>query len=65
MSIDAAIDSGNVVIYATPFNTDTTIDFTRTTLIARTILPSSSGDLMLQSGTQDLMIGSGTEDLNT
>jgi hypothetical protein len=64
ISVDGVINSGNVVIYVTPFNSDTTVDFIRTTLVSR--IPSGPvGDLMLQSGTQDLMIDSGAEDLNT
>lgn len=62
-NLDSYIISGNVILDITPVGTDTTIDFFRTSLVAR-ILSGIEGDLMIQSGTEDLNIGSGTEDLN-
>jgi hypothetical protein len=62
-NLDSYIISGNVILDITPVETDTTIDFVRTSLVAR-ILSGIEGDLMTQSGTDDLNIGSGTEDLN-
>jgi hypothetical protein len=62
-NLDSYIISGNVILDITPVGTDTTIDFIRTSLVAR-ILSGIEGDLMTQSGTDDLNTGLGTEDLN-
>jgi hypothetical protein len=67
ISVTATIDSAYVYLRVTPVNANTTIDFTRTALTARTItsIPEGiEGDLTSQSGTEDLMSGTGSEDLN-
>jgi hypothetical protein len=67
ISVTATIDSAYVYLRVTPVNANTTIDFTRVALTARTItsIPEGiEGDLTSQSGTEDLMSGTGSEDLN-
>jgi len=61
ISVTGIIDANNVIVKVTPLNTDTTIDFVRTSLAARVL--SIEGDLMSQTGTEDLMTGSGAIDL--
>lgn len=63
MSLDASITSGNLSLLITPTTSTGYVDVVRTSMIARTLGSSSSGDLMLLSGTEDLGSGSGTEDL--
>ena len=58
----ATIQSSNVTVNVSPINTETQIDFSRISIIART-LASLEGDLMSLSGTEDLETGSGTVDL--
>jgi hypothetical protein len=65
ITVDADIDSTNVYLKVTPVNADTTIDFTRISIIARVLSGGVEGDLMLQSGSEDLMSGSGSIDLNS
>jgi hypothetical protein len=63
ITVSATIDSSNVSLVITPTNADTFIDYNRTTIVARPLTPTSSGDLMSLSGSEDLSLGSGTEDL--
>lgn len=64
IAVTADIDTTNVYLKVTPATANTTIDFTRISIIARTLSAGGlEGDLMLQSGTEDLMLGSGTVDL--
>lgn len=66
MSISANVSSSNVNLIISPTNSNTIIDYHRTTLqIARSLGFSIFGDLMLQTGNEDLMIGSGSWDENT
>ena len=51
ITLDASISSGNVVVTVTPANADTTVDFYRTTLLARTLDSFTfEGDLQSLSG---------------
>jgi hypothetical protein len=61
-NVYATIQSSNVTVNVSPVNTETQIDFSRISIIART-LASLEGDLMSLSGTEDLETGSGTVDL--
>lgn len=65
ITLDASISSGNVVVTVTPANADTTVDFYRTTLLARTLDSFTfEGDLQSLSGAAvDLQSDTGSEDL--
>lgn len=64
ITVSATIDASNVSLVITPINTNTFIDYNRTTIVSRPLGAStSSGDLMSLSGAEDLLSGSGTEDL--
>lgn len=66
MSISANVSSSNVNLIISPTNSNTIIDYHRTTLqIARSLGFSIFGDLMLQTGNEDLLVGSGSWDENT
>jgi hypothetical protein len=63
-NVYATIQSSNVTVNVSPINTETQIDFSRISIIARTLaMASLEGDLMSLSGTEDLETGSGTVDL--
>jgi hypothetical protein len=68
ITVSASIDSNYVYLTVTPLNPNTTVDFTRTSIIARTIVPGSiftlQGDLQSLTGSLDLTDGLGTADLN-
>jgi hypothetical protein len=64
ITVAADIDSSDVYLKVTPANSNTIVDFTRISIIARTLDGEDFfGDLMLKSGSEDLMLGSGTVDL--
>jgi hypothetical protein len=64
ITVSATVDSTNVYLKITPANANTVIDFTRISIVARTLGAEEFwGDLMLKSGSEDLMLGSGTVDL--
>jgi hypothetical protein len=64
-TVSGSLLSGIVSLTVSPTNSDTTFDFVRTSIVARTLSGGLEGDLMSQTGTEDLNEGSGTEDLNT
>jgi hypothetical protein len=66
ITVSAEVDSTNVYLKVTPANPNTIVDFTRISIIARTLGADDftfEGDLNTLSGTEDLEQGSGTVDL--
>lgn len=63
-NIYTVINSGNVEIKVSPVFSNTTIDFVRTSLLSRVLVPGLQGDLMSISGIEDLQSITGSFDLN-
>jgi hypothetical protein len=63
-TVSGSLAAGVINLTVSPASTNTTFDFVRTSLIARSLGLNLEGDLMSQSGSEDLNVGDGSEDLN-